>query len=81
MVKLTGIGPWTAEVYLLMVLRRPDAWPVGDRALVVAAKEVKALERDPTADELEELGEAWRPYRAVAARLLWHHYLETPRRR
>lgn len=78
---LTGIGPWTAEVYLLMVMMRPDAWPTGDRALVVAAREVKRLEGDPTTEELEELGEAWRPYRAVAARILWHHYLNTVRAR
>lgn len=78
---LMGIGAWTAEVYLLMALRRPDAWPTGDRALVVAAREVKRLDHDPTAGELEQLGEQWRPLRAVAARLLWHHYLSTPRRR
>lgn len=71
----TGIGPWTAEIYLLMVLRRPDAWPLGDRALVVAAREVKGLEQDPSTEELARLGEAWRPWRAVAARILWHHYL------
>lgn len=77
---LTGIGTWTAEVYLLMALGRPDAWPTGDRALVVAAREVKRFDHDPTADELERLGEAWRPWRSVAARLLWHYYLSTPRR-
>lgn len=79
--KLKGIGPWTADVYLLMVLRRPDRWPIGDRALVVAAREVKGLAADPTPAEMTELGEAWRPYRSVAARLLWHHYLNTPRKR
>lgn len=78
---LTGIGAWTAEVYLLMALRRPDVWPTGDRALVVAAREVTGLDHDPTPGELEILGEPWRPWRAVAARLLWHHYLSTPRRR
>ena len=79
--KLKGIGPWTADVYLLMVLRRPDVWPIGDRALVVAAREVKGLEVDPTPEEMEALGELWRPYRAVAARLLWHHYLNTTRQK
>lgn len=73
--RLTGIGPWTADVYLLMVLRRPDVWPIGDRALVVAARRVKKLDQDPTADEMMALGVAWQPWRAVAARLLWHHYL------
>ncbi|MBW3670115.1 MAG: DNA-3-methyladenine glycosylase 2 family protein, partial [Acidobacteria bacterium] len=65
---LTGIGAWTAEVYLLMALRRPDVWPTGDRALVVAAREIKGLDHDPTPEELEILGESWRPWRAVAAR-------------
>ncbi|MDY7094884.1 MAG: DNA-3-methyladenine glycosylase 2 family protein [Acidobacteriota bacterium] len=75
LVRLPGIGPWTAEVYLLMALGRPDAWPVGDLALAVAAQDVLELEERPSASELEELGEAWRPWRAVAARVLWHHYL------
>jgi DNA-3-methyladenine glycosylase II len=80
LVSLTGIGAWTAEVYLLMALGRPDAWPLGDRALVVATREVKRLGHDPTEEELARLAEPWRPWRAVAARLLWHHYLSTPRR-
>jgi DNA-3-methyladenine glycosylase II len=71
----TGIGPWTASVYLLMVLRRPDAWPVGDVALQAAAAEVKRLDGRPTPGELDRLGEPWRPWRSVAARILWHHYL------
>lgn len=79
--ELKGIGPWTADIYLLMVLCRPDRWPIGDRALVVAAREVKGLDADPTPQEMTDLGEAWRPYRSVAARLLWHHYLNTPRKR
>jgi DNA-3-methyladenine glycosylase II len=75
LVKLKGIGPWTAEVYLLMVLRRPDAWPVQDIGLAAAAQEIKGLAQRPTPEQLAALGEAWRPWRAVAARLLWHHYL------
>jgi len=70
-----GIGPWTAEIYLLMVLRRPDAWPAGDLALATAAQQVKGLAQRPTLAELNALAEVWRPWRAVAARLLWHHYL------
>lgn len=70
-----GIGPWTAEIYLLMVLRRPDAWPVGDLALATAAQQVKGLAQRPTPADLTALAEGWRPWRAVAARLLWHHYL------
>ncbi|MCC6165827.1 MAG: DNA-3-methyladenine glycosylase 2 family protein [Caldilineaceae bacterium] len=73
-----GIGPWTAEIYLLMALGRADAWPVGDLALAVAAQEVKGLERRPDAAALHALAEGWRPWRAVAARLLWHHYLSKP---
>jgi DNA-3-methyladenine glycosylase II len=70
-----GIGPWTSTIYLLMVLGRPDVWPVGDIALAQAAAEVKGLARRPTSVELATLGEAWRPWRSVAARLLWHDYL------
>ena len=70
-----GIGPWTAEIYLLMVLRRPDAWPIGDLALATAAQQVKGLAQRPTPADLTALAEGWRPWRAVAARLLWHHYL------
>lgn len=72
---LTGIGPWTADVYLLSCLRRPDIWPVGDRALQVGVGEVLQADDVPTPAELEVLGERWRPYRAVAARLVWHAYL------
>jgi DNA-3-methyladenine glycosylase II len=72
---LTGIGPWTADVYLLSCLRRADMWPVGDRALQVGVGEVLELPETPTPLELEGLGERWRPLRAVAARLVWHDYL------
>ena len=72
---LKGIGRWTADIYLLMALGRPDVWPVGDLALVVAAQRVKDLKARPSPQEFEALGDAWRPWRSVAARLLWHHYL------
>jgi DNA-3-methyladenine glycosylase II len=78
---IKGIGPWTAEIYLLMVLRRPDAWPTGDLALAIAAQRVKRLGGRPGPEELAALGEAWRPWRAVAARILWHDYLSDPPRR
>jgi DNA-3-methyladenine glycosylase II len=77
---MPGIGPWTSSIYLLMVLGRPDVWPVGDIALAQAAAEVKGLERRPDPDELRAIGEAWRPWRSVAARLLWHDYLGRRRR-
>lgn len=72
---LPGIGPWTADVYLLACLGRQDVWPVGDVALQAAAQRIKRLETRPTPVELDALGEAWRPYRSVAAQLLWHLYL------
>jgi DNA-3-methyladenine glycosylase II len=76
LLKLKGVGPWTAEIYMLRALLRPDAWPSGDLALQLAAQEVKHLPARPSAAELDELAEAWRPWRAVAARLLWLHYLK-----
>ena len=72
---LPGIGRWTADVYLLACLGRPDLWPVGDRALQVAAAEALSLETVPDQAALELLGERWRPHRSTAARLLWHGYL------
>ncbi len=75
LVKIKGIGPWTANIYLLTVLRRPDVWPKEDLALAVAAQKIKRLKTRPTPRELEDLGEIWKPWRAVAARLLWHYYL------
>ncbi|MEX1170317.1 MAG: DNA-3-methyladenine glycosylase 2 family protein [Chloroflexota bacterium] len=73
--RVPGIGPWTSTIYLLMVLLRPDLWPAGDIALAAAVGEVKGLGRRPGAAEMAELGEAWRPWRSVAARLFWHDYL------
>jgi len=75
LVALTGIGPWTASIYLLMVLRRPDVWPASDMALAAAVAEVKGLDRRPDPDLMEALAAPWRPWRSVAARLFWHDYL------
>jgi len=78
LVRLTGIkgiGLWSANIYLLMAMRRADIWPAGDLALAVALKELKGLAARPTAEELEAIAEAWRPHRAVAARMLWQYYL------
>jgi DNA-3-methyladenine glycosylase II len=77
---ITGIGAWTADIYLIMALGRPDIWPLGDIALAQAARELKRLPSRPAGAEMNAIGEDWRPWRAVAARLLWHHYLSTPRR-
>jgi len=75
LMQVKGIGAWTADIYLMAALLRPDIWPVGDLALAVAAQQVKGLAARPTPDELTELAEPWRPWRAVAARILWHNYL------
>lgn len=75
LVKLKGIGQWTADVYLLMCLRRADAFPIGDLGVVVGTQKLKNLATRPTADELLTVGENWRPLRAVATRILWHFYL------
>jgi len=72
---VTGIGPWTATIYLLMALRRPDVWPVGDIALQEAVGTALRLGGRPDAVEMASLGERWRPWRSVAARLFWHDYL------
>ena len=75
LIGLRGIGRWTADVYLTMCLLRPDVWPHGDQALATGAMELLGLSDRPTFDELEARSERWHPYRAVAARILWHHYL------
>jgi DNA-3-methyladenine glycosylase II len=75
LIGIHGIGPWTADAYLLSASRRPDMWPVGDRALQVGTGELLGMARPPDEAELEMLGEPWRPIRAVAARLVWHAYL------
>lgn len=72
---LPGIGRWTADVFLLACLGRPDVWPTGDRALQVAVAEALSLSITPDPIELKAIGERWKPSRAVAARLLWHGYL------
>jgi DNA-3-methyladenine glycosylase II len=75
LVGVRGVGRWTADVYLLFALRRPDAWPFGDLALAKAVQELWGLAAPPTWDELDDWAERWRPWRAVAARFLWHDYL------
>jgi DNA-3-methyladenine glycosylase II len=77
LVALPGIGPWTATIYRLMVLRRPDAWPASDIALAQSLAEVRGLAERPSPGDMLAIAETWRPWRAVAARILWHGYLET----
>jgi DNA-3-methyladenine glycosylase II len=74
-----GIGRWTADCYLLFALRRPDVWPPADIALAAAVQFVGGLPARPDSPELERIAEAWRPWRSVAARLLWHAYLSGDR--
>ena len=72
--KLKGVGEWTSDIYLLMALRRPDVMPKGDLALHIAWQRLSGHGR-PNASEFLEIAERWRPFRSVAARLLWHYYL------
>lgn len=72
---LPGIGPWTSNVYLLFALRRPDIWPPGDLALHKAIATMRRLADNPSSDEAAHLALRWKPYRSVAARILWHGYL------
>lgn len=80
LLKIKGIGPWTADIYLLMALLRPDVWSKEDLALAVALQRVKRLATRPTPDEMEALSLGWRPWRAVAARMLWQDYLSLARK-
>jgi DNA-3-methyladenine glycosylase II len=75
LMRLKGVGPWTAEIYLLMALRRPDVWPSGDMALIRTVQDVKRLRRVPSDRGAAEIALTWRPFRSVAARMLWQHYL------
>ncbi|MFS8087382.1 MAG: DNA-3-methyladenine glycosylase family protein [Acidobacteriota bacterium] len=75
LLSIKGVGPWTANIYLLMALRRPDIWPDGDIALATAVGRLRKLKSRPTFPELAQIAEAWRPYRSVAARMLWQYYL------
>ena len=72
--EVTGIGPWTADVYILFCLGRADGWAPGDLALQVAAQRALDLAERPDKEEMLELAERWRPWRGVAARLLWAYY-------
>lgn len=81
LITIKGIGLWTANIYLLMALRRPDIWPVRDLALSVATQRLKNLPSRPTPDELDSIGSNWKPWRAVATRILWHYYLQNIKRK
>lgn len=75
--RLKGIGPWSANIYLLMAMGRPDTWPDGDLALVNAVSELYKLNHPELNGQIRKFTESWRPYRSVAARILWHFYLSS----
>ena len=81
LLSIKGVGPWTANIYLLMALRRPDIWPDGDIALATALGRLRKMNTRPSFSELAKIAEAWRPYRSVAARMLWQYYLAERDRR
>jgi DNA-3-methyladenine glycosylase II len=81
LVRIKGIGRWSAEIYLLLVLGRPDVWPVDDLAVAVGLQWLLGRGERPPRDELIALGEPWRPYRSTAARLVWHYYLQVAHER
>jgi DNA-3-methyladenine glycosylase II len=76
---LKGIGNWTAEVYMISALHRADIFPIGDLAAVNALKRVKNLPAEVTTEQLLAIISHWQPYRTIAAKILWHYYLSTPR--
>lgn len=71
---IRGIGPWTADIYLLTAVGYADSWPVGDVALQAAVHDLLGLDQRPGPKAMVAIAEPWRPYRAAAARLLWSHY-------
>jgi DNA-3-methyladenine glycosylase II len=73
---IKGVGPWTASIYLLMAMRRPDVWPLGDIALAAGIKRLRRLREVPSRERQLDCAEKWRPWRSVAARMLWQRYLK-----
>jgi DNA-3-methyladenine glycosylase II len=71
---LPGIGRWSAEVYLMFCLGRPDVWPAGDLGIVLGIQYLLGLKDKPAPAAIVAAGEAWRPYRSAAALLVWSHY-------
>jgi DNA-3-methyladenine glycosylase II len=71
---VSGIGPWTADIYLMACIGHADAFAAGDLALQEAARHAFGLDSRPSTAELVELAEAWRPWRGIAARVLWSYY-------
>ena len=80
LVKLKGVGEWTSDIYLLMAMLRPDIMPKGDIALHEAYRKLTNANKRPGSDEFVAMAEKWKPFRSVAARLLWHYYLSERRK-
>lgn len=81
LIKLKGIGRWTAEIYLMAALGREDVFPADDLALQIGIQELEGWEERPDRKRLLERAEAWRPHRSLAARMIWRHYVEKRRKR
>lgn len=77
-IAVKGLGVWSAHMYLLSSLGRPDIWPIGDLAVRVGVGRIVELEERPTEKETLEIGERWRPYRSAMALLAWHYYSNAP---
>lgn len=76
LMSVPGLGPWSIDIYYLMALKRPDVWPRGDLALASAIRDVRRMSAMPTREDQHAIAARWSPWRSVAARLLWAHYLD-----
>lgn len=74
---IKGVGDWTVNIYLMMVLHHTDVFPLGDLAAINALKKVKNLPTDATKEAISTIVSTWKPYRTIATMMLWHHYLES----
>lgn len=75
LLKIKGIGNWTVDVYLMMVLQRSNLFPLGDIALIKSVREIKGLSKEISAAAIKQMAEKWKPYQTIAAFILWHAYL------
>ena len=75
--QIKGIGDWTVDVYLLFALQRINVFPTGDLAMMKALKEVKKMPAHTSKEEIIEIAEGWKPYRSMAAMILWHYYIKS----
>lgn len=75
LLKIKGIGNWTVDVYLMMVLQRSNLFPLGDIALIKSVREIKGLSKEISVAAIKQMAEKWKPYQTIAAFILWHAYL------